>query len=377
MIDIQLFDKRQEGLVSIIIPSYNYGHFLIEALEGIRKQLYQEIEIIVLDDCSTDNTEKIIKKWENRFDNFIFIRLPIRLPPEWVINVGFIISRGKYIVIHDADDISREDKIEQQVKWLREHPETAVVGSKYQDFIDNKDRIKGYSLWVCTDRVEINRVYKETAYHCVCFGTIMFRASILNKLMACRTVRNGFGDYDFIKRIIDSNYIIDNIDEYLFYVRNHSAQSTKRNKDTFVLKDKFSDNEKSYNGISVIMINPGDGIERLKGFLSEMSRGYSNIQVIIVGEESNNNIAELNDWNYSNKKVWNGETDIELLSIMIPGKVVFPGLYFIGLQFTKSDKVLLYTIADKIATDSLLKNTRKFAENAGINKTINIAEFVD
>lgn len=359
----KIYGTQKKGLVSIIIPTYNYGCFITDALDGLRKQSYKKLRIIILDDCSTDNTREIVEKWQEKygdnFEDFVYLKLPERIPPEWVINIGFIIADGEYIVIHDADDISRGDKIEKQVKWLKTHPETAVVGTKYQDFVGSKERVVGYSLWVSTDRLEIIRRYRETPYHCVCFGTIMFRKEILNTLLACKKLVNGFGDYEFIKRIVESNYIIDNIDEYLFYVRNHSGQCT-RNKDIFL--------NKAETGKKASLILPIKGnIEISKEMFSRILREKSISEVIIITDESKKKADEyLGFYQDINKR----EMICNLLLLKIPGIIDYPGLYLIALHFTKNKRVFLYS--SDSGDGKLRETSQKFAERAGIDKLISI-----
>ncbi|NLM97845.1 MAG: glycosyltransferase family 2 protein [Halanaerobiaceae bacterium] len=359
----KIYRTQKKDLVSIIIPGYNYGCFITDALDGLRKQSYRKMEIIVLDDCSTDNTREIVEKWQEKygdiFEDFVYLLLPERIPTPWVINIGFLIAAGEYIVIHDADDISREDKIEKQLKWLEAHPETAVVGTKYQDFVGTKEGAVGYSLWVLTDRQEIIRRYLETPYHCVCFGTIMFRKEILNTILACKRLIGGFGDYEFIKRIILSNYIIDNIDEYLFYVRNHSGQST-RNKDIFLYKNETG---KKASLIVPVM----EVIETQEDLFSLILQDDSIDEVIIIADESMKNADYYPAFlQYMNNK----EMNCNSVSLKIPVKIDYPGLYLIALHFTKNKRVFFYS--NDSGDDKLIEMSRKFTENAGLDRLISI-----
>lgn len=364
----KIYGNQKEGLVSIIIPSYNYGIYITDALDGLKEQSYKQMEVIVLDDCSTDNTREIVRNWqeeyEDNFEAFVYLKLPERLPPEWVINIGFIIASGEYIVIHDADDISKKDKIEKQIKWFEAHPETAVVGTKYQDFVENKERAIGYSLWILTDRLEIAKRYRETPYPSVCFGTIMFRRELLNTVLACKKPWNSYGDYDFIKRIIDSNYIIDNIDEYLFYVRNHARQCTK-NKESFL--NNFRTEVDTGNKVSVIL-PVQKNISGVEEFLFKIFREYSVSEVIIITDES---IKSLDWFIYCYQDINNGNIFGNLVLLKIPGIIESPGLHLIALHFVKSKRVLLYS--NEINKESfLLEANQKYAEKAGLDKIINV-----
>lgn len=105
-------------LVSIIIPNYNYAEYLESCIKSVLNQTYQNFEIIIIDDCSTDNSLQVINKFlvDKR------IRLIINGENKGVChsrNIGFKNSKGCYICLLDPDDYWLPDKIEQQLKIMR------------------------------------------------------------------------------------------------------------------------------------------------------------------------------------------------------------------------------------------------------------------
>ena len=163
---MSIFYNRKQGLVSVVISSYNYQHYILDALSGLKKQTYPGIEVILIDDCSVDNTEGVVKGWiaENAdsFTNFLYLKLPRNCYSSWALNIGFFIARGEFIVIHDADDISFPGKIEKQVEWLRIHPETTAVGT---NFLALENGIEYKPFWLSFDRQEIEENYRKNKKH--------------------------------------------------------------------------------------------------------------------------------------------------------------------------------------------------------------------
>ncbi len=102
--------------ISVIIPSYNRGHSIIQSLNSVLEQTYHNLEILVIDDCSTDNTESLISKIED--DRVKYIKLKERKGASFSRNVGIKYATGKYITFQDSDDIYHKDKIEKQYKNL-------------------------------------------------------------------------------------------------------------------------------------------------------------------------------------------------------------------------------------------------------------------
>ncbi|MBW4633499.1 MAG: glycosyltransferase [Iphinoe sp. HA4291-MV1] len=111
-------------LVSVIIPCFNADRWIAEAIDSCFNQTYSNIEIIVIDDGSTDNSLEIIKKYEKKI---ILESLPHK-GGNYARNRGFVISKGKYIQFLDADDYILPEKIERQVHFLEATGADIVYG---------------------------------------------------------------------------------------------------------------------------------------------------------------------------------------------------------------------------------------------------------
>ena len=119
------------SLVSVIIPTHNYGQYISDALESVFSQTYRNIEVIVVDDGSTDNTRAIVEKYANvRY----FFQEHIGHPtPARAINTGIKLSKGEYIVVLAADDRIRPRYIERCLGIVQTNPKVGLVwtGSLY------------------------------------------------------------------------------------------------------------------------------------------------------------------------------------------------------------------------------------------------------
>jgi len=127
-------------LVSIIIPTYNYGHYILDALLSVSAQSYQNWECIIVDDGSKDSTQTIVQTYISAHLNQSFHYILIENGGlSNARNVGIRKSRGTYLQFLDADDLLLKDKLTAQVKLLQSK-DCALVFSKSLFFYDNDQK---------------------------------------------------------------------------------------------------------------------------------------------------------------------------------------------------------------------------------------------
>ena len=121
--------------VSVITPTFNCAPFLERALQSMVDQTYDDYEIIVVDDGSTDETPELIERWQGK----IIYLSQSNAGPSAARNLGVARSQGEFIAYLDADDMWYPGKLEQQVAFLDRHQECGLVHSDLH-IIDEQDR---------------------------------------------------------------------------------------------------------------------------------------------------------------------------------------------------------------------------------------------
>lgn len=116
-------EEYEPGLVSVIIPTYNRAKYIIEAMDSVFAQTYRPIELIIVDDASTDNTSDLVVEWhaERSADTgfrFVYLRQPENRGAPAARNLGAIKSKGQFIVFHDSDDLMDENRIQLQIQRI-------------------------------------------------------------------------------------------------------------------------------------------------------------------------------------------------------------------------------------------------------------------
>lgn len=114
-------------LISVIMPAYNAAAYLNQALDSILAQTYSNFELIVLNDGSTDQTDKVIESYTDTRIQYINNQSNVGIVA--TLNKGLSAANGEYIARMDADDISTPVRFERQINFLENHPTTGVLGS--------------------------------------------------------------------------------------------------------------------------------------------------------------------------------------------------------------------------------------------------------
>jgi glycosyltransferase involved in cell wall biosynthesis len=127
-----MVEMNNSPLVAIGVPNYNYAHYVVETLNSVANQTYPNIELIIVDDFSTDNSVEVIDHWINSYRGNItinFIKNKVNLGLTKVCNIILENAKGKYFQTLDADDLLLPGKIETQVGLLESSQNTAVIYS--------------------------------------------------------------------------------------------------------------------------------------------------------------------------------------------------------------------------------------------------------
>lgn len=125
--------------VSIILPTYNRAHLLSRAIQSVLDQTYQDFELIIVDDGSTDNTEEIVKSFND--ERIKYIWQGENKGVSAARNTGIKMAKGKYIAFQDSDDEWMPEKLEKQVRAFEAAlPEVGIVYTGFFTVINDKKR---------------------------------------------------------------------------------------------------------------------------------------------------------------------------------------------------------------------------------------------
>lgn len=172
-------DSTKDKLVSIIVPVYNVEKFIVETIECVRAQSYENWELLLVEDVSTDGTKEVIETYlhENQDDRIHLVCQPENKGAAHARNRGLKEATGRFIAYLDADDLWEPEKLEKQLAFMEER-QAAFAFTGYE-FADEEGKGLGKIVQV---PATIN--YKEALKNTTIFTTtVMFDTDKIEKNM--------------------------------------------------------------------------------------------------------------------------------------------------------------------------------------------------
>jgi len=209
-------------LVSVLLPVYNAEQTIGRTLNKILSQTYKNIEIIIINDGSTDTSEQIIKKYA---DSDCRIKLFSRANHGLIATLNFAISEasGQFLVREDADDYSNADRIEKQVAFMQANPTIVVSGSDYKTFGSTQTKIEmSHSPEICAAEVYF---YPPVSHP----STIIRKSFLIEHGLSYSIKYKHCEDYALWVDIVRHGGRITNIASTLHNYRNHENQVSVAN----------------------------------------------------------------------------------------------------------------------------------------------------
>lgn len=212
-------------LVSVIMPSYNSENYIDEAIESVLEQTYENWELIIIDDASTDRSTEIIKTYKDKRIRLLCNEINKGISES--TNKGIKKSRGKYIALLDDDDIAEKDRLTLQVSYLEMHTEIDILGGR-TTLIDKSGDVIDYSGIPRNNPKYIKAVL---LFSCMDFwnGTAMIRREFIENFhLYYKNGCYGMQDYRFY---MESSKVgnISTIPQFVLRHRLHSGSETNRN----------------------------------------------------------------------------------------------------------------------------------------------------
>jgi glycosyltransferase involved in cell wall biosynthesis len=174
--------------VSVVIPTYNNADYLADAIESVLAQTFRDIEIIVIDDGSTDQTGQVMSAYASRV---VYLH-QANHGPSAARNRGITQAQGKYLAFLDADDLYLPDKMSLQVSFLEAHPEIDLVYSDGVRFKMSKGKKTTLPLSTSGDVFILRSAPDQYVFHLMTRNIFPIHAALVKR--ECVVKVNGFDE---------------------------------------------------------------------------------------------------------------------------------------------------------------------------------------
>ena len=210
----------EEELCSVIMPAYNCEKYIAEAIESVIKQTYKNWELIIVNDASTDDTEKIIKSYQEKDKRIKLISLTENQGVANARNTALKNVTGRYIAFLDSDDYWEKEKLQEQITYMNNRK----IAFSYHDYkllntVNNKEKLikvplklnynellkgntTGSCLTVCIDRKIVDKIYFPDEKH---EDYICWLNTLKNYCIEGYGLNKTLGTYRIGKKSISSN----------------------------------------------------------------------------------------------------------------------------------------------------------------------------
>lgn len=137
-------EQRQQyvdGLVSIITPAYNAADYIVETIESVLAQTYTSWEMLIVNDCSQDNTAEIVQSYAAKDKRIKLISLQQNSGAAAARNTAIQNAKGRYIAFLDSDDLWKKEKLQKQIEFMQQNG-YAFTYTSYEHFKEVKENIQ-------------------------------------------------------------------------------------------------------------------------------------------------------------------------------------------------------------------------------------------
>jgi glycosyltransferase involved in cell wall biosynthesis len=200
------------------MPCYNVEKYVAEAVESMLNQTFEDFELIMLDDCSTDKTAEIIKQFDD--ERIVYYKNEQNLGLVGTLNIGLQLAAGELIARMDGDDISLPSRLERQIRFLDENPDIVLCSGGMELFGTENN------VWIRESNpedVKITMLFYSPVLHA---SSVFRKQFFLDNHLIYRKEAFPAEDYDLWSRAVFFGKFA-NIPEVLYKYRIHGVQVTR------------------------------------------------------------------------------------------------------------------------------------------------------
>lgn len=207
-------------IISVILPVYNAGSYLKDAIDSILNQTFRDFEFIIINDGSTDNSLETIKAFD---DSRIVLIDQANMGLAATLNVGISKAKGKYIARQDQDDISYPERLEKQVDYLESNKEVVLLGT-WARIISEDTKLNNtfHQHPHLSSILKFDLLFNNPFVH----SSVIFKTDLVKSIGGYDETKGLYEDYKLWSRLAEEGEVA-NLKEVLIDYRHHASGMSK------------------------------------------------------------------------------------------------------------------------------------------------------
>lgn len=209
--------------IAVIMPCYNYAHYIAEAIGSLKSQSYKDFVCLIVNDGSTDNSEEVIMREISGDGRFVYVRTE-NGGLSRARNFGMSQTDSKYVLFFDPDDKLSPSYIENAVRFLERHPDFDVYYGNAEFFFDDGTSIPwNLPPYSYGNLLNGNMIYSACIY----------RRSMYERAGGYDESMDAYEDWEFLIRALNGGRKVYRSDDTVFFYRRHDGSMDSRARDSF------------------------------------------------------------------------------------------------------------------------------------------------
>lgn len=278
--------------ISIIIPCFNAETYLVDAINSILNQTYKNLEIICIDDGSTDNTFEVLKSFLQVDERIKVYKNEKNIKLIQTLNKGIDIASGEYIARMDADDIAYPEKFEKQIRYLIDN-NLQLCGTYTYFLFSNNNRKKHKTSAIHNNSIKLTSLFDSPLIH----PTVLGESFVFKQNKYIDSPKNYLiEDFELWQRMLNQNIRIGVLPEFLFEYRinptgvSQSQMKLQKMNHLQLISKKLNDSRHEMKNKSIQLIS---GIVIDKIFLKDIFCAVGSLKKIYFNFKKNTELSRL------------------------------------------------------------------------------------
>jgi glycosyltransferase involved in cell wall biosynthesis len=222
---------NNDVLISVVIPCYNAEQYIRSAIESIINQTYSNLEIILIDDGSSDATRHICLTYSQQDKRIVLLENEKNEGLIYTLNKGILAAKGDYIARMDADDRSDVNRFKVQIEYLKKNPKTDILGSNSFIIGAGNKVIKNPNHVYCEyNTLKFSALFSQPLIH----GSVIAKSTVLKSNLYSQDYKHS-EDFELWNRLITKGVVIENIENRLYFYRKNNEGVSQSNTDQQIL----------------------------------------------------------------------------------------------------------------------------------------------